>query len=364
MKKLSRLFLIIGAISFLLLIPTVFARQQQISMDDPIYLEYISNADCVTCEREDAVLVEFQALNPTFNITSQFLHVSTNITEFTEFRSYVEGLGFEGMMPPVVLFFKADYVFALIDEDITLDNLESRYQAFLELEGAHPNWAGDPVTPWLAFVSGFVTGLSPCVILVTAVISSTLLIQDGEKKKLLPIFTGFILGVLLMYLLLGIALVTVFNLFTSAFFGTTLRIIFAIIMFALGLWYIIDATNEKSKLFATPTWIKDFVKSMAARGTFLYTFVLGFVFSFLKIPCVGGILASLVSGVASDPSLYIPNLAMFYAGLLLPIIVLMGVLAFGVQTKKVNEIRVKYRPLLRIISGLLIIGLTIYSLWL
>lgn len=167
-----------------------------------------------------------------------------------------------------------------------------------------------------------------------------------------------------MYLLLGIALVTVFNLFTSAFFGTTLRIIFAIIMFALGLWYIIDATNEKSKLFATPTWIKDFVKSMAARGTFLYTFVLGFVFSFLKIPCVGGILASLVSGVASDPSLYIPNLAMFYAGLLLPIIVLMGVLAFGVQTKKVNEIRVKYRPLLRIISGLLIILLTIYSLWL
>ena len=364
MKKLSRFLLIVGSISFLLLIPTVFARQQQISVDDPVYLEYYSNADCSTCEREDAVLLEFQTLHPMANITSQFLHVSTNMTEFSEFRAYIEGLGFEGIIPPVVFFFKEDYVFALVDEDITLENLESRYQVFLELEGAHPNWEDDPVTPWLAFVSGFVTGLSPCVILVTAVVSSTLLIQEGEKKKLLPIFTGFLLGVLLMYLLLGIALVTVFNLFTSAFFGTTLRIIFAIIMFALGAWYIIDAFNEKSKLFTTPTWIKDFVKSMAARGTFLYTFVLGFVFSFLKIPCVGGILASLVSGVANDSSLYIPSLATFYVGLLLPILILMGILAFGVQTKKVNEIRVKYRPHLRIISGLLIIGLTIYSLWL
>ena len=47
---------------------------------------------------------------------------------------------------------------------------------------------------------------------------------------------------------------------------------------------------------------------------------------------------------------------------LLPIIILMLLIAFGVKTQKIDLLRVKYCPYLRIIAGLAIIALTIYSL--
>ncbi len=345
--------IIFGAIS-------VKAQDPQINIDDQISVEYYGLENCEICEEKEQLVDELEENHPNINLTKYIVIPEENFTTFFE---YTESLGLGKPNIPLVIFLKGSCVYGLDEEGITLDSLEQWYNTFEQLEGSCPNWQGEKITPWFAFVSGLITGLSPCVILVTAVISSAVIVQDGKKTKMLPIFVGFTLGILLMYLLLGIVVVFTFEFLISTFFGTAIRIFFAVLMFLLGLWYIIDAYNENSKLFSTPKPIKEFVKKMANKGTFLYTFILGFVFSFLKIPCVGGIMISLVYGISSNPALYVPSLILFYIGLLIPLVILMVILGFGVQTEKISEIRIKYRPLLRIVSGLLIIGLTIYSLF-
>jgi cytochrome c biogenesis protein CcdA len=44
-------------------------------------------------------------------------------------------------------------------------------------------------------------------------------------------------------------------------------------------------------------------------------------------------------------------------------LILMIFIAFGVKTKTIDNIRIKYRPYLRIIAGILIIVITLYSIW-
>ena len=137
-----------------------------------------------------------------------------------------------------------------------------------------------------------------------------------------------------------------------------------IILFILGFWYIADAFNPESKLFKTPDGRKKWFKPTAQKGTFLYAFTLGFVFSFIKIPCVGTILIALLLGVQSDPASLWTELVLFYIGILIPLILVMLLLSYGVRSDKIETIRVKYRPWIRIASGLTIIGLTIYALFL
>jgi len=364
-KIINRTY-IIGIIFTILSLSLIFsaisvnAQDDQINLDDKISIEYYSLVDCSVCLEKEQYVDELKINHPSINLTKYIIDVGEN---FTQYLDYTDSLGLGKPTPPLALFRKGGCVYGLVGEDITLESLEQWYNTFEILEGSCPNWQGKEITPWFAFVSGLITGLSPCVILVTAVISSAVIVQEGKKTKMLPIFAGFTLGILLMYLLLGIVVVFTYEFLISSFFGIGIRIFFAVLMFLLGLWYIIDAFNEQSKLFSTPKPLKEFVKKMANKGTFLYTFVLGFVFSFLKVPCVGGIMVSLIYGISSNPALYVPSLILFYVGLLIPLVILMIVLGFGVQTEKVNEVRIKYRPIIRIISGLLIIGLTIFSLF-
>lgn len=101
---------------------------------------------------------------------------------------------------------------------------------------------------------------------------------------------------------------------------------------------------------------------MLRKGSFIYGFILGFIFSLIKIPCIGAIMISLFMGLVENPIFFALNLGFFYLGLILPLIIVLILLLRGSESEKINQIRIKYRPILRILSGVAIIGLTFYSL--
>jgi cytochrome c biogenesis protein CcdA len=413
-KKWNRIeflmiFLSSISISFISIISNTSGQNLNVNLNDQISMEYYTQPGCSSCEEKEIYVNSLVSNHTSLNYTKINIIYGTNHSEFFEYTKTL-GLGTPGT--PLIIFNKGGCFSALAGSNITYNNLEAMYSQFAALEGEcsklNPGSTPDDsasITPTVAFISGLITGLSPCVILVTAVISSTLVIQDnsnhkknesqdppiedkdneqkegsGEEKigneeqidlqnlepkkiQLFSTFSGFLLGVLLMYILLAVALITTIDLIAETFFGSTLRIIFAIIMFILGGWYIIDAFNENSKLFKTPDSIKRFVKKFSAKGGFGYSFALGFIFSFLKVPCVGAIMLALVYGLAANPSTFVWKMSLFFIGLLIPLLILMLILGLGVKSKQIDKIRIKYRPLLRIISGGLIIGLTIYTLF-
>jgi len=333
----------------------------EIQKEDPIEFTYFYTIGCDICEEKTPIINNFTISHP--DLLYQNVSVDYGILSSKNyFLNYTDSIGYSKAGTPFVVFNKTGCYKGLEGNEITAENLEQWYQTVKNLEGSCSFYSSRELSPWIIFVSGLVTGLSPCVILITAVMSSALLIQQ-DKSKLAKIFLGFLLGVLMVYLLLSWALVSTAQLLLTTVFGMTLRIIFAIIMFGLGFWYILDAYKEKSKLFSTPEKWKVIFAKWAKTGTFGYAFLLGFIFTFMKLPCVGGIFLALIYNMAQEPSSAISSMMLFYLGLLLPLVILMLILAKGAQTKKIDTLRIKYRPILRIVAGILIIALTIYSLF-
>ncbi len=411
LKFLIILSTLIFLVSFLPITPTHAVQPE----DDQVFVYFGSETGCVVCIAKHNDLNEF--LKNHTDIYYQTVWVSyqdeANVTAFREFK---EEYGITSVPTPFVLMGKGNYTVVLRSNDIDMMTLEQTYEEVKNYDPANdPSDLEDKITPFISYGTGFLTGLSPCVILVTTFISSVLVIQDnlnheksGEKseeksvssdneisnppssidshvsvpnsdgigqevitvppklakksKSLGPIYFGFILGVVLMYITISFASLWVFSQFSNIIFGRELQITFVVILVLLGLWFIMDAFNAHSKLFATPKKLKKLVGKWARKGKFIYSFILGFIFSIIKIPCVASGLFALVLGIADNPSLYIPSVVLFILGSMTPLVVLMILIGFGIQTEKVEAFRLKYRPYIRIASGLMIIGLSIWAL--
>jgi cytochrome c biogenesis protein CcdA len=368
------------------------------------------------------------------NVVDYFLLNITNITVYkhyidysdplnvSDFRNFIDFHDLEGSIVPFILMMNSTHKFVLDGEEITQENLDALYQSIYQ--NIKPPIEGDPITKyWLSYLTGFLMGFSPCIILVTTFMSSVMvikeeqdrilaecsqtsnldsssplnprqnttnhdlnemvtveiqnnsfsegnqLIKSNSEKSLSPIYIGFVLGVVFMYILLSITtyLLNVFSeqvsfsYISSIFFGNWIHFGITVILCLLGIWFIIDAFNKDSKLFQTPPKLKKYFSKLAKKGEFKYAFILGFLFSFIKIPCVGSGLIALTGGVADNFSTYIGSLILFILGGLTPLIGLMIIIAKGANIEKIDVLRVKYRPVIRLLSGSLIIVVSIWA---
>ena len=73
-------------------------------------------------------------------------------------------------------------------------------------------------------------------------------------------------------------------------------------------------------------------------------------------------LFALILGISDNPALYIPSVVLFILGSMTPLIILMFLIGFGLQIDKVETFRLKYRPFIRIASGIMIIGMSLWAL--
>ncbi|MCF2140931.1 MAG: sulfite exporter TauE/SafE family protein [Candidatus Lokiarchaeota archaeon] len=325
-----------------------------------IYMEYYYQPGCSLCIEKEAVIDCF-LMDFTVNYTK--IAVLYGVNE-SYYYSRLNNLRLPRIGTPGVIFLKEDYAIGLGYSKITYDQLKSTYYIMVNYTsgGINQNLHGDEITPWISFVSGVLTGLSPCIILILAVVTPSFSAEKLNKSQFVKIFSGLSLGIICMYILLGLIIIGTFEALANLIYLTGFKWILGGIMIGLGIWYILDSFSEKSKLFSTPDLVKKFVSKMLRKGSFIYGFILGFIFSLIKIPCIGAIMISLFMGLVENPIFFALNLGFFYLGLILPLIIVLILLLRGSESEKINQIRIKYRPILRILSGVAIIGLTFYSL--
>lgn len=134
---------------------------------------------------------------------------------------------------------------------------------------------------WSAYIGGIITFLSPCIFPILPVYLS-ILGKDG--KKLLNTFL-FILGLSITFILLGFS----FGFIGQFLVNPTVKKISAIIVILLGLHQADLLSFNKLKETKTVEVKRQF-KSSAVES-----FVLGLTFSLGWTPCVGPILATILS---------------------------------------------------------------------
>ena len=210
----------------------------------------------------------------------------------------------------------------------------------------------------ISFLSGVLTGISPCIFLISIVFGSSLVLSE-KKEKFLSISLGLLSGILLAYLVM-----TLMFLFLFQFFGvlTFFRFIFTGILVFIGMWQIIEADKEKSLIFKTPLKVKLILKEFIEKKTVFFSFLVGLLFILIKLPCMGAVYSSLLYNLYSNP-LLIFYIITYLGGMLTPAIIILILIRLNIESSRIEIFRLKYRPYLRIVNGLLLIILAIYLLF-
>lgn len=220
----------------------------------------------------------------------------------------------------------------------------------------------EKISPFLLLVAGILAGFNPCLLAVMAFLASVTLVQNGRKKEMLKITLGFSAGIFTIYMLAGMSILSVVN-FLPEIQGSFIET--SILLIALlGFWHIFDAywlQKHSKSTFRTPEPLKNFMGKMDKNNLLLLSFLSGSMFSLVKAPCVGAIYLSLLSILATKTDIVrgTAYMGLYNLGLLLPVVALGLLLAFGLSPNKVTEFRERWRVEIRLTTGFILISLAL-----
>jgi len=193
----------------------------------------------------------------------------------------------------------------------------------------------------LSFLAGMASILSPCVLPLIPIVIGYSVLKRGLKEILA--FTG---GFFLIF-----AVITVLTvIFTAALNSYLLyiRIVAAILLVLVGLFFIINPQMPRLSLAARPD------------GGVVASFSLGLLTCLAWSPCFGPYVVAVAAYSASTGNVLYSalNMILFAAGFSLTMFIL------ALLSSRINFERIsKYSNTIRIISGLFIVIAGIYMLW-
>jgi cytochrome c biogenesis protein CcdA len=213
-------------------------------------------------------------------------------------------------------------------------------------------------------VVGFLAGFNPCLLAILAFIASVTLATTGKRRNVLLTVLMFSLGIFVTYLIVGIGLLSILEQMPSL--QTTIKTFLVVLIGILGLWHVYDAyhlrTNAESSFYTPKAFIR-LTERVTKKASLPASFFIGALFSLIKAPCVGAVYFVILDMVRSGKGAGIIYLAAYNFGVVLPVLVLGGAIAFGLNPEKVETFRKDRRSAMRLFTGvtLLIIAVLMYA---
>ncbi len=308
---------------------------------------YFGDQNCAICHEKVEITRAFASEHPEVTYTEYMLDF-TDPDSFQFVQDYFAGIDYPVSVPSAVLN-ASGKISVLKSQDIT----ETKLDAWLR--GEFGGSTNDNLNLWFSFGAGILVGVSACMLLLLSVVGTTMTTIE-KKSQYAAMSVGLVAGLVVAYMLLSaifIWLVEVVGIFVY------FKYIFGAVLLIIGIWQIVEFKKEKSVIFGTPGKVKGFLKDFINRRTGVAAFLVGIVFAFVKIPCFGGPFLSIIYAARDNPLLF-SYIAVYFVGMLIPIIIVLVLMGIGLQSDRVNDFRLKYRPHLRLLSGIVLIVVTIY----
>jgi cytochrome c biogenesis protein CcdA len=341
-RKAIILFVAFSLIPFTILFLPRATAQSNLSID------FIGDPSCSLCQEREAIVNAFVSQHPAIQVTYNLTNYDANATAQQDLQDYFAQFGVQNPVIPVAVLNNSGDINILYNDQITTDNLNAW------LAGTLTTGAIPPLSFGIVILSGVVVGVSSCVLLILSLLGTSVA-SMGDRKNYFAISCGLVCGLLSTYVALSLVYLALIDSLTIL---TDLRYLFGAFLLIIGVWQIIDFRNEHSIIFGTPQKVKSTLQMFIDKRSGWAAFLLGVLFAFVKIPCFGGYFLAILFAVRQSPLLFY-YIITYYASMLIPVIILLIALRLGLQSEKLNAARIKYRPYLRLLSGILLIVLTL-----
>jgi cytochrome c biogenesis protein CcdA len=217
----------------------------------------------------------------------------------------------------------------------------------------------------VVLIAGLLAGFNPCLLAVMAFMASITLSSKGNRRDLVTIVVGFCVGIFAVYMVVGMGLLSIVKQHPEIQESITLFLL--IFIGLLGLWHFYDAyymkVHDRSSL-KTPRSFTNLARGISGKNMLLISILAGGLFSMIKAPCVGAVYFAILDMLISRGEITggAAYLAVYNLGVVLPVLALGILLAFGLSPELVDELRERRRIEIRLVTGavLLLIGLLIY----
>jgi cytochrome c biogenesis protein CcdA len=206
-----------------------------------------------------------------------------------------------------------------------------------------------------AFLAGLIAGINPCLLAVMAFIASTTLAATGSRKAIIARIASFCGGMLAVYLLIGIGLMELMRLVPAL--DLVLKWAIVLTLVAMAAWSFYDAWRAgrgiESRSFKT---ILGRMRASYERYALPASFAIGAAFGLVKMPCVGGLYIAILGTILQSERFAegIVYLIIYNLGVVVPVLALGSLLAFGLGPETLNAFRLRHRVKLKLFTGLLL----------
>ncbi len=213
--------------------------------------------------------------------------------------------------------------------------------------------------------AAIIDSINPCAFGVLIFLSAYLSKTFKSRKLVLIHGLTYILAVFLTYLGAGLILLPIIK--GLGGFATTAYLVIGILIIIFGLLEIKDfffyGKGFSLGIFPKAAQrIEIYIKRIT--GNLFTSFFLGFFVALVELPCTGAVylavltLISLAGLTATNFLLLIIYNLIF----VLPLVVILVIIYRGGQTEKIEQWREKYKPHMRLATGLVLIGLGVWMI--
>lgn len=211
--------------------------------------------------------------------------------------------------------------------------------------------------------AGLVAGFNPCLLGILVFLAASVLSSKGKRREMVKMVVFFSLGIFTMYFLFGLGMQ---ELLQTEAIASAFRYILTAFLLLAGLSQVWDAlrlSQGRPSLFRTD-WALKYFQAGIDKGRFSSYFLIGALFSLVKAPCVGAIYLAILDLLSArsyfEGATY---LFFFNLGVILPIIILGGAIAFGMSPEQVDTFRKDHRVGMRLATGLALLALAPLIYW-
>ena len=210
-----------------------------------------------------------------------------------------------------------------------------------------------------AFLAGIVAGINPCLLAVMVFLSTMTLSSEHKGRELAIDVCSFCVGLLSMYLLIGIGFLRLMQ--GTPSLGNSIRLAIIFLLVGLAVWSLYDAYTvnknpDKRSIFKS---LVGRIKPLYAKFGLVASFLLGSAFGLIKMPCVGGMYIAILGAIfdSGDLKSGIACLASYNVGIVLPVLALGLLLTMGLSPEKVNAFRYRHRAAMKAVTGVLLVAM-------